>query len=298
MLGDGHDVVGLDDLSAGTLDNLTAGAGDPRFAFERLDVTGTGLGAFVERVRPEAVLHLAAQIDVRVSVADPLLDARRNVLGTVNLLEAARRAGVRKVVFASSGGSIYGSPHLLPVTEAAPVAPESPYAAGKVAGELYLHVYGTTHGLAWTSLALGNVYGPRQDPHGEAGVVAIFGTAMLEGRRARIFGDGTATRDYVYVGDVADAFARACPVGAADRRRLNIGTGVETPVRALHTLMAAAVGVPDDPELAPPRRGELAAIALDAGAAAALLGWRPRVALDEGVGRTLAWLRTKVAAPA
>ncbi len=209
LLGDGHEVVGLDDLSRGKLENLADARSSDRFSFEQFDVTDPDLTGLLARVRPEVICHLAAQIDVRISVADPLLDARLNVLGTINLLEASKANGVRKVVFTSSGGSIYGTPTELPVDEAAPVRPESQYAAGKAAGELYLNVYAALYGVAWTSLALANVYGPRQDPHGEAGVVAIFGTRLLQGQATKIFGDGTSTRDYVHVADVADAFRRA-----------------------------------------------------------------------------------------
>jgi UDP-glucose 4-epimerase len=294
MLSDGHHVVGLDNLSSGKMENLAAASADPRFAFEKADVTGVDLTELVARVRPDVVLHLAAQIDVRVSVSDPLHDARLNVLGTINLLEAARLAGVSKVVHTSSGGSIYGTPKSLPVDETTPPAPESPYAAGKAAGELYLNVYRTTYGLATTALALGNVFGPRQDPHGEAGVVAIFGTAMLNNRQTKIFGDGTTTRDYVFVDDVAEAFARSVPAAAANGRRLNIGTNAETSVRDLHRRIAAIVGVADDPVFAPPRAGELRRIRLDIGLAERELGWRPAVGLDDGLGRTVDWLRSRV----
>ncbi|GAC1328805.1 MAG: hypothetical protein NVSMB13_16140 [Mycobacteriales bacterium] len=202
LLAEGHQVEAVDDLSTGRLENLAearkvnadrAGA----FSFTRFDITDPGLASVVARVQPEVICHLAAQIDVRVSVADPLADARLNVLGTINVLEAARLAGVRKVVFTSSGGSIYGEPTRLPVSERAGLDPRSPYAAGKAAGELYLGTWRAMYGLSYTALALGNVFGPRQDPHGEAGVVAIFATALLEGRPTTIFGDGTSSRDYV-----------------------------------------------------------------------------------------------------
>jgi UDP-glucose 4-epimerase len=294
MLADGHQVVGVDDLSTGKLDNLVTASSHPRFSFEKADVTSPGLTVLFDRVRPDAVLHLAAQIDVRISVSDPLLDARLNVLGTINVLEASRLAGVAKLVHTSSGGSIYGTPAAVPVSERVPVAPESPYAAGKAAGELYLNVYRATYGLATTALALANVYGPRQDPHGEAGVVAIFGTAMLEGRPSKIFGDGTATRDYVFVDDVAEAFARSLPAGAANGLRLNIGTGVETSVRDLHTRVAAIVGAPDSPVTMPPRPGELQRISLDCGLAGREIGWRPATDLDGGLARTVDWLRATI----
>lgn len=295
LLTDGHEVIGLDDLSHGKMANLADAEGSSAFSFRAFDVTDPGLTGLLEELRPDVVAHLAAQIDVRVSVADPLLDVRLNVLGTVNLLEAARKTGVQKVVFTSSGGSIYGNPTQLPVDETAPLAPESQYAASKAAVELYLNVYRALYGLQWTSLALSNVFGPRQDPHGEAGVIAIFGTALLQGRTAKIFGDGTATRDYVYVGDVAAAFARAVQPGRGDGRRFNIGTGRQTDVRELLQLVASWVEGPAEPEMVPARPGELQAIALDASAAQDALDWSMQTPLEPGLERTVAWLRTSLA---
>jgi UDP-glucose 4-epimerase len=295
FLADGHDVVGVDDLSRGKLANLADARSVNKerrgaFRFERIDVTQPGFADVVVKAEPEVVCHLAAQIDVRISVADPLLDARLNVLGTISVLEAARAAGVRKVVFTSSGGSIYGSPSSLPVSERARPAPESPYAAGKAAGELYLHAYRALYGLDYTSLALANVYGPRQDPHGEAGVVAIFATRLLQGRPTTIFGDGTSTRDYVFVDDVADAFVRAAgPKGGG--RRFNIGTSVETSVRELHAEVARAAQAPDAPDFGEPRIGELYRIALDVNAARTI-GWEPFTDLRSGVKRTVDWVRS------
>jgi UDP-glucose 4-epimerase len=294
LLEGGHEVIGLDDLSRGKLDNLADARSTGRFSFEQFDVTDPALADLVARVAPDVICHLAAQIDVRISVADPQLDLRLNVAGTVNLLEAARRAGVQKVVFTSSGGSIYGTPTDLPVDETAPVRPESQYAAGKAAGELYLNVYSALYGLAWTSLALANVYGPRQDPHGEAGVVAIFGTRLLQGQQTKIFGDGTSTRDYVHVADVADAFRRSVEPGAGDSRRFNIGTGRQTDVRELHSLVARTAGAPDEPEMAEARPGELQAIALDAGAAQRELGWSVKWQIEDGLAQTVDWLRTQI----
>jgi UDP-glucose 4-epimerase len=296
LLAEGHDVIGVDDLSRGRLDNLAAArkANDERsgaFTFVRHDVTDSTFTGVVASATPEVVCHLAAQIDVRVSVADPLLDARINVLGTINLLTACVSAGVRKVVFTSSGGSIYGTPAKLPVTERAALSPESPYAASKAAGEMYLNAFHAMYGLSYTTLALANVYGPRQDPHGEAGVVAIFGSALLGGRPTKIFGDGTQVRDYVYVDDVVDAFVRACGAGGAGRR-FNIGTGVGTDVRELHRVIAAAAGAPDEPGHAAPRVGELQAIALDPSAARGGIGWEPWTRLPDGVAATLDWIRS------
>jgi UDP-glucose 4-epimerase len=293
LLAEGHHVVGIDDLSRGKLTNLAAARalGEHRFSFVHCDITADDFGAIVAGAEPEVVFHLAAQMDVRASVRDPLEDARLNVLGTINVLEAARSAGVRKVVFTSSGGSIYGDPDKLPVSERASTDPHSPYAASKVCGEIYLGTYRNLYGLQSTSLALGNVYGPRQDPHGEAGVVAIFCSAFLDGGQGTIYGDGTAVRDYVFVDDVVDAFVRA----AGERgngRRFNVGTGVGTSVRQLHKAIADAAGAPDEPRFAPPRLGELQAITLDVAAARHGIGWEPFTAMPEGIAQTLAWVRS------
>jgi UDP-glucose 4-epimerase len=235
------------------------------------------------------VVNLAAQIDVRVSVADPLLDATSNVLGTVAVLEAARRAGARKVLLASSV-AIYGPPAALPVTEETPTNPLSPYAVSKLAGEFYLRQYQQLHGLDTTTLVLTNTYGPRQDPHGEAGVIAIFANAMLSGQQTRLFGDGSNSRDYVYVDDVVDAFVRAAgPV--AGGLRVNVGTGVATTDAELNRLMAKVVGGVGEPRYAPARLGDLPHMVVDAGRARELLGWRPQVDLETGIGRTIAWMR-------
>lgn len=295
FLSHGHHVVGIDNLASGRIENLESAHDYDSFEFVEHDVTMPESQQAVIDAHADVLCHLAAQIDVRVSVADPMLDARQNVIGTLNMLEAARKGGVRKVVFTSSGGSIYGTPENRPVPEDAPLDPHSPYAAGKAAGELYLNAFAAMYGLEWTSLALGNVYGPRQDPYGEAGVVAIFASALLVGRQATIFGDGTSTRDYVYVGDVVDAFMRACG-DAGNGVRFNIGTGSETQVRDLHALIADVVGAPDDPRFAPPRRGELAAISLDCSKAREALRWTPHTDLRAGIGRTVDWIRAQIPA--
>jgi UDP-glucose 4-epimerase len=296
LLADGHSVIGVDDLSSGRLANLAdaRAANKERrgaFSFVRMSVTSAEFAGAVAKAQPEVICHLAAQIDVRKSVADPAYDATVNVLGTINVLQAAVAASVRKVVFTSSGGSIYGTQTRLPVSERVRPAPESPYAASKASGELYLHAFWKMYGLQYTALALANVYGPRQDPHGEAGVVAIFGTAMIKGRPTKVFGDGGNTRDYVFVDDVVEAFVRAAGERGNDRR-FNIGTGVQTTDRELHTLVSAAVGVPDAPAYAPPRVGDARSIALDASAARAGLGWEPWTALPAGIKATVGWLRT------
>ncbi len=294
LLADGHTVVGIDDLSSGRTANLEAARAVDRFEFVQADVVDADLIGLLAQIAPEVVYHLAAQIDVRRSVADPAFDATVNVVGTVRLAEAARRAGVRKVVHTSSGGSVYGVPSDYPTSETAPADPASPYAASKVAGEIYLNTFRHLHGMDCSHVAPSNVYGPRQDPHGEAGVVAIFINALLAGEPTTVFGEGGNTRDYVYVGDVVDAFVRASGTAGAGQR-FNIGTGVETSDRALHTAVAAAVGAPDEPRFAPPRLGDLARSCLDVRKAEMVLGWRPRVRLDEGLRQTVEHFRAATA---
>lgn len=290
LLAAGHTVLGIDNLSNGREANLDQAASRGGFELVRADIVDADLVALLSAARPEVVFHLAAQIDVRRSVEDPEFDADVNVVGTVRLAEAARRAGVRKVVHTSSGGAIYGVPRVYPTSEAAPPEPASPYAASKLAGEIYLNSFRRLYGLDCSHIAPSNVYGPRQDPHGEAGVVAIFVKAMLAGRPTHVYGDGSNTRDYVYVDDVVDAFVRA----AGDEGggcRFNVGTGVETSDRALHTAVAHAVGAPDAPGFAPARLGDLARSCLDAGRAGAVLGWQPQVSLAEGLARTVGYFR-------
>ena len=290
LLADGHQVTGLDNFASGRAANIEHLAGNADFRFVEADIVTADLNGLLQSDKPEVVFHLAAQIDVRKSVADPRFDAEANVIGAIRLAEAARKAGVRKIVNTSSGGSIYGAPHNYPTNESTRPDPLSPYAAGKVAGEVYLNTFKHLYGLDCSHIAPANVYGPRQDPHGEAGVVAIFAQALLAAKPTKVFGDGCNTRDYVYVDDVVDAFVRAAgPKGGG--QRFNIGTGIETSDRRLHTVVAAAVGAPDDPEFAPPRLGDLKRSCLDVRLAEMVLGWHPRVSLDDGVRRTVEYFR-------
>ncbi len=287
----GDDVLIIDDLSTGSADNLAdaraGGSGTVELAVA--DIGETGAAELVAGHRPDVVFHLAAQADVRLSVDAPVADARTNVIGLLRVLDGALAGGARKVVFASSGGTIYGEadPALLPFDEDTPQRPLSPYGVAKLAGGLYLDVYGALHGLAGTTLALANVYGPRQDPNGEAGVVAIFAGRLLSGRPCIVFGAGEQIRDFVYVADVADALLAAAE--RADGQLLNIGTGVGTSVNDLYRTMAAIVGGPDDPERGSARPGELDRSILDATRAAGELGWRPVTGLDDGLQATLDW---------
>ena len=291
LLRDGHTVHVVDDLRRGKRTSPEDPAHADRYSFTELDITSPDLADVVAAAQPEVIYHLAAQIDVRVSVERPLDDATQNVLGTVNVAEAARRAGTRKVCFASSGGSIYGTPDQLPVAESVPINPKSPYAASKVSGEVYLNTYRQLYGLECTHLALANVYGPRQDPHGEAGVIAIFANALLAGRPTKVFGDGGNTRDYVFVEDVVAAFVAASGE-AGGGQRYNIGTGQQVSDRELHALVAKAAGAADAPEFAPARLGDLRASALDASSAQRDLGWEPQVDIATGVARTVDYFRT------
>lgn len=293
LLAEGHSVDVVDDLSTGSLANLAGARTVPerRFSFHRLDVANTAVTELIERRTPDVVFHLAAQADVRVSVARPAFDASVNILGSLHVLEGCLAAGVRKVLFASSGGTLYGTPQELPVKEGHPERPESPYGVAKKAVGDYLHYYREVRGLEYTALALANVYGPRQDPHGEAGVVAIFAGKLLERERATIYGDGGQTRDFVYVDDVVDAFVRGIDRG--DGLLLNIGTASETSVQELYDTMARLAGVREPARHAPARLGELRRSALDPSRAGIHLGWKPWTTLEDGLARTLEHFRAR-----
>ncbi|AGB25968.1 nucleoside-diphosphate-sugar epimerase [Mycobacterium sp. JS623] len=296
LLADGDQVVGIDNLSTGDADNLTQAIrfnrmSPGRFTFLRLDVSAPELRDVVAGTNPDVIFHLAAHVDLRASVSDPQFDARNNVLGTINLCEASRHAGVQRIVYAASGGSRYGAPATLPVGESCQVDPLSPYAVAKLAGELYLRAYAGMYGIAPICLALANVYGPRQDPRGEAGVIAAFASAIVMGRSGTIYGDGSATRDYVYVDDVVDAFVRAARAPVGTTGVYNIGTGKQTSVAEAHRLIAAVLDGALPPCYGAARTGELHTIALDASKAERELGWKPAVDLAEGIERTVRWLR-------
>lgn len=283
FLSDGDDVAVVDDLSRGRPGRL-----DPSVAVHKASITdAAALRSVVERVRPELICHLAAQIDVRVSVAAPAADAEVNIVGTVNVLEAARAVGAR-VVFAGTGGAIYGAGSPVPTPEDVPPAPEAPYGTSKYCAEQYLALDNRLHGTAHVTLRLANVYGPRQDPAGEAGVVGIFCGHAVRGERPTVFGDGRQTRDYVYVGDVAEAFRAAA---RSDRAGTwNIGTGRETSVLELVDLLGQAAGRTLEPEFAPPRAGELQRSALAVDAASRDLGWTPRTPLADGIRAVYRWV--------
>jgi UDP-glucose 4-epimerase len=281
----GHEVAVLDDLSTGFRNFVPEAA-----RFYPGDVTDA---AAVERCfaefRPEVVNHHAAQIDVRRSVTDPVFDARVNILGGIELLLACTRHDTRKFVYASTGGALYGEGRSLPASEEHPINPEAPYGSSKHALEHYLYLWRLLHGLDTTVLRYPNVYGPRQNPHGEAGVNAIFIGLMLQGQRPRIFGTGEQVRDYLYVGDVVDANALALTKGGGEI--VNLGTGVGTSVNQIFRELKDILGFPGEPIYEPARPGEVQRIYLDSTRAGQVLGWRPRVPFRDGLRQTVEWTR-------
>lgn len=280
LLDRGHEVAIVDNLSTGKRENV------PRDArFYELDVRG-GCAEVFEEFAPEALCHQAAQMDVRRSVREPDFDAEVNVLGTLRLLENCIRYGVGKVILASTGGAIYGEQSVFPAPEDHPHYPVSPYGVSKLAGERYLHFYRAQYGLPYLALRYANVYGPRQDPHGEAGVVAIFCGNLAFGSTSRINGTGEQTRDYVYVGDVAAANVLALE-GEAPAGAYNIGTGVETSVNELYETLRSISGLNLPPEYGPAKPGEQLRSSVDPAAASRALGWRPEVGLAAGLRETL-----------
>lgn len=282
----GWQVTIIDNLSRGRTENLPRGC-----EFRHADTGSPEARELVAGGGFDLICHLAAQIDVRVSVADPVLDAEENLLALLNILEGAREGNVRRVVFSSSGGVVYGEA-TPPYVETAAKLPISPYGVSKLAAEYYLACFRALYGLEAVALRYANVYGPRQDPHGEAGVVAIFCSKLKERKPITVFGDGSQTRDYVFVGDVARANVLAADVaipaadGTIDPPAFNIGTGVQTSVTGLAKALMAATGIQVPIEHAAARPGELLASALTIGKAAQVLGWRPEVSLDHGLGAT------------
>ena len=289
FLAEGWAVHVVDNLVTGKRENLPSGV-----SFHEHDIREPVTAALVGSLKPQVLLHLAAQMDVRKSVAEPIFDAGTNIVGSLNLLEAVRHhSPATRFVFSSTGGVLYGDHTVPPNVETFPKEPESPYAIAKLSVELYLAYYARVHGLDTVALRYGNVYGPRQDPHGEAGVVAIFCGRLLEGRPLTIYGDGLQTRDYVYVADVVDATWRAAtqalPAAALlDSRAFNVGTGVGTPVVRLAEVLRAAARCDVGIEYAPKRPGEQQESYVDVTKAARLLGWRPTVTLEDGLARSYA----------
>jgi len=299
FLREGWTVHIIDNLVTGKRENLPAGA-----TFHELDIRDAKAAELVAATKPDVLAHLAAQMDVRRSVEDPMYDASVNVVGSLNLLEAVRKQSPRtRVVFASTGGALYGDNTTPPNFEDFKKDPESPYAITKLSVEYYLAYYGRVHKLDTVATRFGNVYGPRQDPHGEAGVVAIFCGRILEGRPLTIFGDGLQTRDYVYVGDVAEAIWCGAtkplpPVGLLDARGFNVGTGIGTSVVDMANILLEEAGTKVPIEFAPRRPGEAQESFVDIGKAERLLGWKPRVSLREGLAQSFRWAADRHAATA
>lgn len=280
------EVAVLDDLSAGKREHL-----NPKARLYQADLRdAAAVREIVARERPEAIYHMAAQMDVRRSVADPAFDAQVNIVGFLNLIEAARQHGLKRVVFSSTGGAIYGEQDSFPATEEHPRRPVSPYGIAKLSTESYLFFYRVQYGIDYLALRYGNVYGPRQDPHGEAGVVAIFSGKILDGQPCAIYGDGTQTRDYVFVRDVVRANIAALSAKASGIA-INIGTGIETSVNDLYSTIAAIADFPAAAKHAPARPGEQKRSVISPAVAQKELGWRPVAALRDGLAETFQYFK-------
>jgi len=281
----GQTVVALDNLSTGNRRNLRGAV-----PLVELDIRSPEAAAYIANLKPDVICHLAAQMDVRRSVEDPRFDAESNIVGMLNLLEAGRRAGVKKFIFSSTGGAIYGEQDVFPAPETHPTRPVSPYGVSKAAGELYLGYYQAQYGLAYVALRYANVYGPRQNPHGEAGVVAIFAGRLVARESCTIFGEGTQSRDFVFGKDVARANYLAFErdfVGP-----VNIGTGIETDINRIYELLAAAAGLKQPAIHAAAKPGEQRRSCIDPSLAKRVLGWSPAVKLEEGLPQTLTYFRS------
>jgi UDP-glucose 4-epimerase len=282
----GEDVIVIDDLSTGVRENL-----NPKAEFHQLDIRSPEAAALVRERRPAAIAHQAAQMSVSRSVREPIFDASVNLMGSINILEAAREVGAR-VVFASTGGALYGDAEVLPTPESYPAWPVSPYGVGKLSFEHYLHCYGVTHGLGYTALRYANVYGPRQNPHGEAGVVAIFLLRLLHGEEPIINGDGLQTRDYIHVQDVVRAVLAALDSSVSGH--FNVGTGRQATVNEVFHMIAGHLGADAEERHGPARDGEQRTSALDSTLIGEKLGWRAQVRLEDGLAQTADWFRQSV----
>ena len=287
LVDDGAEVLVVDDLSSGRLERLARARQAGDVSFHQVDIRAPEMRDVTDRFGPEIVFHLAAQISVPDSVRDPVLDAVVNVAGSVNVLQAAADAGAERVVYVSSGGAIYGDTDDLPIAETASRSPASPYGVSKSVVEAYLQYYREQHGLDYAALGPANVYGPRQDAKGEGGVVAVFADRLARRERVVINGDGTQTRDFVFVEDVVDAAVRAAQVGGGIF--CNVSTGVETSVLELFEVMRALTGATVAPEFGPARPGDVRRSALDPGLAKRQLGWEPWTPLERGLAATLEW---------
>ncbi|UCD84411.1 MAG: NAD-dependent epimerase/dehydratase family protein [Deltaproteobacteria bacterium] len=283
---DGNEVIVIDNLSRGKKENINTHA-----RFFQLDIRDPKIEEIFKSEMPEVVNHHAAQIDVRKSVEEPLCDAEANILGTINLLQNCHKFQVKRILFASSGGAIYGEQKMFPASEDHQVASLSPYGISKLAGENYLFYYKAVHNMSYLSLRYANVYGPRQDPYGEAGVVAIFAQKLLQGQQPVINGDGKQTRDYVYIDDVVEANRIALQNNYCGE--INIGTGVETTVNEIFKILVEITETDISETHGPPKPGEQRRSCLDCSLAEKVLGWRPKTELQEGLRRTVESFREK-----
>jgi len=282
----GHEVAVLDNLSTGQRANL-----NPKCRFYEMSLMDPRLEETVLQFAPEVISHHAAQVNVRRSVEDPVFDAEMNVLGSIRLFQAAAKAHCGKLIYISSGGACYGDPERIPANEETPVRPLCPYGASKYAAEKYLELFGSLYGMRTTILRYANVYGPRQDPHGEAGVVAVFSQLLLAGRSPQIFGDGSKTRDYVFVQDIVEANALALAGG--DGRIYNVGTGRQVTDDEVYRTIRDALAAKAEAVHTDFRKGEVRHIALDASRLRRELGWKPMVSFEEGMAKTAAWYRER-----
>ena len=289
LISKGHEVHIMDDMSGGFERNL-----NPKATFHKVDIRDEAVADLWEEHRFEVLFHLAAQMDVRRSVADPAFDADVNVKGFLNLLESGRQNGLRKVIFSSTGGAIYGEPEYTPQDEKHPIQPLSPYGITKRVSELYFNFYYDTHDIDWVSLRYGNVYGPRQNAHGEAGVIAIFTERMLRNDQAFINGDGGQTRDYVFVEDVVQANLKALHYD--DNDIFNVGTGIETDVNELFTMLQELTGTDIEKKHNPAKPGEQQRSVLSTKKIEHKLGWQQTHTLREGLDRTVQWFRERAEA--
>lgn len=283
---EGHKVTVVDNLTTGFEGNV-----NPKAKFFKVDIRSAVIDKIFERTKPDVLCHHAAQIDVRKSTTDPIFDAEVNIIGSLNLLNACARHKVKKIIFASTGGAIYGEQDYFPADEKHSATPLSPYGVTKLTIEKYLHFYRETHGIEYVSLRYANVYGPRQNPFGEAGVVAIFAQRLLSGKQAVINGDGKQTRDFVFVADVVESDVLALDYPRSDI--FNIGTGNESDVNAVFRILRRKTGSKQKEIHAPAKPGEQQRSVLDSSKAGRILGWKPRVALDEGLARTVEYFRRK-----
>ncbi len=284
LINEGYEVVIVDDLSTGSEENL-----NPDARFYKMDIRSPELASIFEDEKPDYVSHHAAQVLVARSLREPMLDCWLNIEGSINIIHLSQKYGVKKIIYASTGGALYGEPEYLPVDEDHPVNPLAPYGASKHTVEHYLYMYGLNNGLNYTVLRYPNIYGPRQNPHGEAGVIAIFTQKMLDSEQPIIFGDGTATRDYVYIDDIVDANMLAVTNG--DRLICNLGSNKETSVNEIFDLLKEEFQFPLNPIRKPERVGEVYRICLTNERAKAELGWSPKISFEEGVRRTVKYYR-------